>query len=554
MQLRWRGHAIVSLITAAVFSRALPYPLQAHWDDGRFIIDNPDVHEVSRRAFESIVGGPHFEAYHPLHLLSYWLDVPWFGASGPAQHAMSLGLWLVAANLVLRVCLQLGLSTAAATIAALACVVHPAQVEAVSWATGRKDVLALLFSSLCILWHLRSERFADRFAWLSRTAFALGALSKTTVLPLPGVLVLADILIRRRPARTALAQQLPSLLLSAGLGMLVMILWRTDQMIRPSPDGAVSIVTRVAATFAHQLGTAFWPASNAPMYSTAPMAWPIGFAWLVCLAAPMMVYAAVRMRARRALFASSAFALLMLPVSNVVPMYFSLQDRYLSLPLLALAVGLGAALDALSGQKRARRPFAIGALLVSALCLRTFQYEGEWQSELRLWSHAAKTQSNAYYAYLKLGEVRRRSGDLHGAVRAYKELLRIEPLRKTGYAALFEAVALRDESIHRIAPSRADALAENYFNALEDPEELRAFALQLLGTGYMRTFELPMARSLALRPVPDSALSDAAALYFKRGMPTVGLFYAQQMEHPNDNPALAAAAERTRKKMAHSPL
>lgn len=554
MQARWPGHAIVSVITAAVFARALPYPLQSHWDDGRFIVDNPDVHEVSWRAFGSIVGGPRFEAYHPLHLLSYWLDVPWFGASGPAQHAASLALWVIAANLLFRVCLDLGLSRAAAIIATLVCVVHPVQVEAVSWATGRKDVLALLLSSLCILLHLRSERFADRFAWLSRVGFLLAALAKTTVLPLPGVLVLMDVLIRRRPLRLALVQQLPSLAISAGLGAFVLVLWRAEQMIRPSADGAVSIATRVAGTFAHQLGTAFWPSSNAPMYSTAPMPVPSGLVWLVCLAMPVLVYAAARIHAQRALFASGAFALLMLPVSNAVSMYFPLQDRYLSLPLLALAFGLGASLDAFSGQKHARWPFAIGALLVCALSLRTLQYQGEWQSETRLWGHAAKTQPNAYYAHLKLGEIRRRSGNLHGAIRAYKELLRIEPRRKTGYAALFEAVALRDESIHRIAPSRALALSEEFFNALEDPDELRTLAQQLLGAGYLRTFELPMARSLALRPVPDSALSKAAVAYFEQGMPSVGLFYAQHMEHPDGNPGLAVLAERTRKKMTGSPL
>ena len=284
------------------------------------------------------------------------------------------------------------------------------------------------------------------------------------------------------------------------------------------------------------------------------MTMPSGFVWLACLSLPVLLVAGLRMQAWRALFACGAFALLMLPVSNVVPMYFPLQDRYLSLPLLGPALGLGVMLDALSGAKQARWPFAVGALLVCALGLRTFQYEGEWQSEIRLWGHAAKIEPDAYYAQLKLGEIRRRAGDLYGAIRAYKALVRIEPLRKTGYAALFEGVALRDEAIHHIAPSRAETLAQEFFNALEDTDELRLLAQRLLGAGYLRTFELPMARSLALRPVPDPALAQAAVAYFEQGLPTVGLFYAQRLEHPDGNPGLAVLAEQTRKKMADSPL
>jgi tetratricopeptide (TPR) repeat protein len=446
------------------------------------------------------------------------------------------------------------LSVPAALIATLACVVHPAQVEAVSWATGRKDVLALLFASACVLWHLRSERPSDRFAWLSRASFLLAALSKTTVLPLPAVLVLADVLLRRRPMREAAARQLPNFVLSAVLGVVVLVLWGRQEMIRPAAAGPLGVAARVLATLGHQLGTAAWPSTNAPMYSTAPLTLPAIFTLVACLAGPVLAYIAARLRARRALFSAGAFALLLLPVCNAVPMYFPMQDRYLSLPLLALGFGLGAGLDAFSGVGRARWPFAIGALLVLGLGLRTVQYEGMWQSEQRLWGHAVRTQPDAYYAWLKLGELRRDSGDLHGAILAYKELVRIDPQRKLGYAALLQAVALRDEKMHGFSPSHAEELAKEYYDVLEKPDELRQFASRLLHAGYLRTFELPMGRALALQPVLDRALEHAAVAYFERGMPTVGMFYVRQLEQPTGNPGLARLAASMAKRMANSPL
>ena len=75
-----------------------------------------------------------------------------------------------------------------------------------SWATGRKDVLAMLFASACVLAQFSSERALDRNAWLARSAYLLGALSKTTILPLPLVLIAGDVLLRGRPLRRALAR------------------------------------------------------------------------------------------------------------------------------------------------------------------------------------------------------------------------------------------------------------------------------------------------------------------------------------------------------------
>src|SRR5688572_26744530 len=122
------AHTLVSAAACIVFARAVPFALQHSWDDGRFIVDNPLVHEPSWRALRAIVSAPHFEAYHPLHLLAYWLDVPWAGANAAVLHAVNLGLWIAALNLLLRVFAGLGLPAAPAVLATLACGLHPVQV------------------------------------------------------------------------------------------------------------------------------------------------------------------------------------------------------------------------------------------------------------------------------------------------------------------------------------------------------------------------------------------------------------------------------------------
>ena len=61
---------------------------------------------------------------------------------------------LVNAVLVLRLLTALGTPNAGAVIGALLWAVHPLRVEAVAWISGRKDLLATLFSLGSILAYL----------------------------------------------------------------------------------------------------------------------------------------------------------------------------------------------------------------------------------------------------------------------------------------------------------------------------------------------------------------------------------------------------------------
>jgi hypothetical protein len=533
----WRARTVIALAAVAVFGRAVPYPLQRSWDDGRFILDNPDVREPSLDALVRIFGQQHFEAYHPLHLLGYWLDVPWFGASPWVLHGVSLALWIGALWLLYAALRALGIAPWAATLGTLACGLHPVQVEAVSWATGRKDVLALLFASASLWLHLRARSSWDGSAWASRAAYALALLSKTTALPLPLVMVTLDVLSgRARPGRAWVAQ-LPSLILAAAASFGVLLIWRDHTMLRTTLGGPELAPLRFVQTLGQQLCTAFWPAHNAPMYSTESV---VHFDALATAAAVAWLGACVfslRSGARLVAAGLLAFGLLMLPVSNLVPMYFPLQDRYLSLPLAGLGLALAAECQRVSAP-HARAAFVLVSALVACIGLRTIQYAGVWSDEARLWGHAASTQPDAEYAWLKLGEVRRERADLEGAIAAYQAAVQVAPLRKLARAALFEAVALRDERNAGKKPSQARALAQQFYEQMGSESGLQEFAALLFQQGYIRSIELPLQIVLARKSLPDDALQKIALAQLRDGRPSLARFYAGSMKQPSEDPTL----------------
>lgn len=507
----WIDRGLLALVIVATFARGLFTPLQRSWDDGRFIIDSPLAHTVSWDNFVAIVGARHFEAYHPLHLLSYWLDVPWFGASPFVIHVTSLGLWVIAGACVLSAVRALGVSRVPAWIATALCMVHPVQVEAVTWATGRKDVLALLFSALAIVWHLRSERFADRAAWLSRLLFLCAALSKTSVATLPLWLMLLDAALSRRTLRSAFVHQLPALLVMAGLGSITVLTWQASEMLRTHNANEPTLLWRWATTLTRQLFTALWPANNAPMYRSHGWAEPSVFAWIgpfLCAATSVTCW---RSGLRRAAVGALGFAVLLLPESNLVPMVFPIQDRYVSFPLLSLSFMVGALLDRVAATPTAlRRVTHFGAACVALLGARTTQYQGAWRDELTLWQHATSTQPQAYYAWMKLGEVQRDAGDLANAAHAYRQMVSTEPSLEVGHAALFHALVLLDEQRQQLPASAPMDLARRFVVATHDAAQMHQLSQELIARGYDQAAAMALDYALTLQPFPASVLSQNA--------------------------------------------
>lgn len=543
----WIARAVVVAAAALTFARGVGGPLIESWDDGRFIVENELVHRVSLDALVEIWSGPHFEAYHPLHLLSYWLDVPWAGPSGPVIHAVSLALWCGVLLVVLALMRRLGLGLAPAVLATLFFGLHTVQVEAVTWATGRKEILAIGLAAGSLLAHLGSERWDDRRAWASRALYVLAALAKTTVLPLPLVLFAADVVLRRRDPRSAAIAQAPTLAMAVGLGVLVLGIWQANEMIREG-SGAASSALLVLATYAHHLGTALFPADVSPLYPLARDQ-PLRAGAALVGSGALLVAIAIAWRsrehelARRVLFGLSMFVVLLAPASNLVPVYFQWQDRYLALPLLGLAFAAGAVLDAL---RASRAALAVAAVLIALLALRTAAYQEAWWSDRSLWEHAVRVQPRAFYAWLKLGEVRRDAGDHDRALRAYQEAIEIAPQLRLGHAAFMSALLLRDEARHEIEPSRAQELAGRFLTVMDDSTALRELAGELAAAGYRDGVTYALARSLDIDPVDDDRLERAAATQLSQGNEWLARFYLSRMGREPVLPGVQAYVARER--------
>ena len=120
------------------------------------------------------------------------------------------------------------------------------------------------------------------------------------------------------------------------------------------------------------------------------------------------------------------------------------------------------------------------------------------------------------------------------------------PERKLGHAALLQAVALRDEAIFGITPSRAVYYAQRYHALMTSSNDLLTLAGHMLRTGHLRSVEVVAGRALALNDFPDDALRQAALTHFQAGRPSLGIFYTRQVHTPIEDPWLLDHLKRSR--------
>ncbi|MBX3250589.1 MAG: tetratricopeptide repeat protein [Myxococcales bacterium] len=550
----WRGDVLVALAALATFSAGLRGGFVRSWDDGRFLLEFEPIRSISWAHFVEIVRQPHFEAYHPLHLLSYWIDVPIAGESALTMHVTNLVLWVHALFLGRRVLLALGLGPVAALIATLAFGLHPVQTEAVTWLTGRKESVALLFAGSAMLLHLRSPGPWSGAAWASRVLYVLAALAKTTVLPLPGVLFLADVLLRGRSRKDALVAQLPSLAAGAVLAYVVVVLWEANAMTREALPGLGSLAL-VGSTLSHHLSTALWPVATSPLY---PIHRDASFALLEFW--PLVPLALVAWRGgARGRFAALAFLVLALPVANIVPLYFEVQDRYLSLPLFALAFGLGALVDAMPS------PWSRVVVLgyVAFFAVMTARYQPAWANDDALWAHATEAQPRAFYAWMKRGETLRdaaieqlSAGDvdpevarqravarLDESVAAYERAIELEPELVLAHVARMQALAHRDEISQRLPARDAVRFSQRFGARQADPDALRELAGEMVDAGYRDAALVPLGRALDLAPISFERLENAARVQLQNGNAWLARFYVSRLSGPSADPRLEMLRE-----------
>ncbi len=178
---------LLALIVVAVYARTLLG--QFVWDDEWFVVGNIHVRAwryVPRLFLESVTSGAGEPSnfYRPLQSLTHAIDIQLWTDSPRGHHFTNVLLQAAAAVAVFLWLAELAPLEGALAGAAL-WALHPLQVEAVAYISGRGDILGVLFLCLAL-------RFSGTRPFLTFCGVALALLSKESVVTFPALLWLHD--------------------------------------------------------------------------------------------------------------------------------------------------------------------------------------------------------------------------------------------------------------------------------------------------------------------------------------------------------------------------
>lgn len=334
------------LIAAGLYLSTFPREF-TNWDDPEYIVNNPLIRSLSLENLNKIITEPYFANYAPLTLLSYALDYSlWkLNPAGYHIHNLLLHLGCVVALFFLLRLFPLPRFVVLGSVVLFA--IHPVNVETVSWASERKNLLATLFFFLSFHQYIQYSKHATRLNFLlSVLCFLLSLLSKASTVVAPLVFLAYDYAFRERNLmQLRLYDKLPFIILAEIHTFFSIHAAGAHRALNSYHHGG-SLLSAFASghLFEQYLKLLLFPVNLSGFYypRESPSFGAVGY-WLPLLL--VMVALAFLMKISRPLFFwFASFIVLMIPVLNIVPLPIQMANRYLYISeagiwvLLTLAV------------------------------------------------------------------------------------------------------------------------------------------------------------------------------------------------------------------------
>ncbi|MBS1985639.1 MAG: hypothetical protein JST16_15865 [Bdellovibrionales bacterium] len=410
------------ILTFIAFGRALLMNY-VNWDDPALILENVILRRPLGEALRLMFTTYYHGDYMPLTLLSFWIDLNVFHLGAEGQHAINLLLHL--GNICL---LWLLLTRAGWDELRVACVcvlfaLHPVQAESVLWISERKGLL----STLCLLGAVWCSESSDaaasaraqikwNFGYLG--LFVASFLTKATGILLPVLLAVRDYRRAGGWNRRWMSKQLP-VWTAAAFGSWVRIeAYRSSVGELASAAGEwerwLSWPVRAAAALGFYLKTLMAPVGLSIVYPPYRdwESWGVELAiFAVTLVGGAWWYR--RHRDLRWLAGVAAALAFLAPVLQIVPRINFVNDRYLYLPIIGVAVAFTVMVE-----RRLSLAWVAGLALV--LGTASWARSDAWSSNFKLWADTVTKDRQSGLAHNNYAQALQERGQLAEAIREYE--------------------------------------------------------------------------------------------------------------------------------------
>jgi len=397
--------------------------------------------------------------WHPLTWISHMLDVQLFGMNPGMHHFTNVIIHTFNTLLLFFVFERMTGAVWRSAVIAMLFALHPLHVESVAWIAERKDVLGTFFwliTMICYYWYVRHCDIKRYLIVI--ICYILGLLSKPMLVTLPFVLLLLDYwpLNRLEPIvrdegsnskqnermvgpvikwpmiKPLITEKIPLITLAVIASCMTIFAQHNDQAIYSLQELNLSLrILNAISSYTAYLEKMVFPFNLAVFYpypTIFHLYMVIPYSVLLLMITTLVLFFV------RSLpyLAIGWFWYLgtLIPVIGIVQVGDqSMADRYTYIPLIGIfLIGVWGLGDLISKWRYGE--FALRILPTALLLLLmwvTWIQVGQWKNSEILYRHALHVTRNNFLAHYNLGVTLFDKGDVDGAIKQYKDTLKINP-------------------------------------------------------------------------------------------------------------------------------
>ena len=457
-KLRLLSVCLILLLTALIYANAIHNDF-TNWDDLGLVVENPAIRSLSIDNLKEIFTPKPGKTFQPVRVLSYAFDYHFWELNPIGYHLGNIALhgfsavllYLLLANLLPQIRPESSAESnwLIALFTSLLFVVHPVNVEAVTWISSRKyGLLAFFYFSSFYFYIKFSEKGQYRriYYLLSIGSYVLSLLSSPFSITLPAILFLYDYCrIQGSNLYSIIKLRLLSYIPYIILSISQFFIFLHSITTTPGPSPAIKshemgniyytflTMLRVIYDYIRNLLFPFW-LNN--MYidrtSTSILEYKVIISMLVIFLLMTILFFQVRADNKVNLFCLGWFVVTWLPVSNIIPISTKIADRYLYLPAVGLFLLFSVSLVKLShgGFSKNVRRFTMYPLVVFLICTLAYlsiERNRVWANSETLWNDSLRKAPEYWVPYLNLGLVKAQQGKIDQATDYYYKALELNP-------------------------------------------------------------------------------------------------------------------------------
>jgi len=456
--------AVIVSVCILAFYDVLHYEFV--YDDFELVVRNSDIRDLSLESLRSMFFNKDYVNFLPVRMLSYAVDYHFYGLDPYIYHltnlifhtADSILVFLIVYWLLTRVLnrpFEKRKSMAAALVAALFFSLHPIHVEAVTWISGRKEVLYSFFLLMGFYGYIRyrvhgEPRMVGGGFIAALLCFLAGMMSKGTALAFPLLLLTFDLAFPAIARRTKLSRRIQEhvtmfIVLVILMTLNVKLATRESMFAAPFGGGSASHLLTISKIIPFYLRLIFLPDALSAVYDV-PVAHSV-FEPMTALSVFIMIAlgAMIILTWRRqpiVAFGICWFIVALGPTLNVIPFGTFAADRYAYLPLFGLCLIAGMIFAELWSRGATLRLVAIAATIAIAVScfIVTNGRNRIWKDQTAFWTATRKTAPKN--AEVSVGLAMTYMDDMRydDALAELKQALKLDPksgLVYTGFALYY---------------------------------------------------------------------------------------------------------------------